>query len=225
MDIKEILSKCDHTLLLQGSTWAEIKAICDDGIKFGCASVCIPASFVKRAKEYVSDRLAICTVIGFPNGYSTTAVKVFETADAIKNGADEIDMVINVGALKDKQYDEILAEINAIKAACDGKLEGGMIRGLIAAIFCGVLMYAAVKTYALRGTLVGIIFCIPTFILCGFEHSVADMYYFAVASFGGFDPMSILFVLVIVVGNTLGGWLLPVLMRLGKGKETENESK
>ncbi|MBP3401789.1 MAG: deoxyribose-phosphate aldolase [Clostridia bacterium] len=122
MDIKEILSKCDHTLLLQGSTWEEIRAICDDGIKFGCASVCIPASFVKRAKDYVGDRLAICTVIGFPNGYSTTAVKVFETADAIKNGADEIDMVINVGALKDKQYDEILAEINAIKAACDGKI-------------------------------------------------------------------------------------------------------
>ena len=100
----------------------EIKAICDDGIKFGCASVCIPASFVKRAKDYVGDRLAICTVIGFPNGYSTTAVKVFETADAIKNGADEIDMVINIGDLKDKRYDEILAEINAIKAACDGKI-------------------------------------------------------------------------------------------------------
>ena len=122
MDIKEILSKCDHTLLLQGSTWEEIRAICDDGIKFGCASVCIPASFVKRAKDYVGERLAICTVIGFPNGYSTTAVKVFETADAIKNGADEIDMVINIGMLKDKQYDDILAEINAIKAACDGKI-------------------------------------------------------------------------------------------------------
>ncbi len=122
MDIKEILSKCDHTLLLQGSTWEEIRAICDDGIKFGCASVCIPASFVKRAKDYVGERLAICTVIGFPNGYSTTAVKVFETADAIKNGADEIDMVINIGALKDKQYKEILDEINAIKAACDGKI-------------------------------------------------------------------------------------------------------
>ena len=122
MEIKEILSKCDHTLLLQGSTWEQIKAICDDGIKFSCASVCIPASFVKRAKEYVGDRLAICTVIGFANGYSTTAVKVFETADAIKNGADEIDMVINIGDLKDKRYDEILAEINAIKAACDGKI-------------------------------------------------------------------------------------------------------
>ena len=122
MNIQDILKKCDHTLLLQGSTWAEIKAICDDGIKFGCASVCIPASFVKRAKDYVGERLAICTVIGFPNGYSTTAVKVFETADAIKNGADEIDMVINIGALKDKQYEDILAEINAIKAACDGKI-------------------------------------------------------------------------------------------------------
>ena len=111
------------------------------------------------------------------------------------------------------------------KAACDGKLEGGMLKGFIAAIFCGVLMYAAVKTYAKGKTLVGIIFCIPTFILCGFEHSVADMYYFTVASFGGFDPMSILFVLVAVVGNTLGGWLLPVLIRLGKEKDTENEAK
>ena len=122
MEIKNILSKCDHTLLLQGSTWEQIKAICDDGIKFGCASVCIPASFVKRAKDYVGERLAICTVIGFPNGYSTTATKVYETADAIKNGADEIDMVINIGDLKDKRYDEILDEINAIKTACDGKI-------------------------------------------------------------------------------------------------------
>ena len=122
MELKTILSKCDHTLLLQGSTWEEIKAICDDGIKFGCASVCIPASFVKRAKDYVGERLAICTVIGFPNGYSTTAVKVFETADAISNGADEIDMVINIGDLKDKRYNVILEEINAIKAACQGKI-------------------------------------------------------------------------------------------------------
>ena len=122
MNINEILANCDHTLLLQGSTWEEIKGICDDGIKFGCASVCIPASFVKRAKEYVGDKLAICTVIGFPNGYSTTAVKVFETADAIANGADEIDMVINIGDLKDKRYDEILAEINAIKGACNGNI-------------------------------------------------------------------------------------------------------
>ena len=122
MELKHILSKCDHTLLLQGSTWEEIKAICDDGIKFGTASVCIPASFVKRAKTYVGDKLAICTVIGFPNGYSTTATKVFETADAIENGADEIDMVINIGDLKDKRYDVILGEINAIKAACNGKI-------------------------------------------------------------------------------------------------------
>lgn len=122
MELKEILSKCDHTLLLQGSTWEEIKGICDDGIKFGCASVCIPASFVKRAKDYVGDRLAICTVIGFPNGYSTTEVKVFETADAVANGADEIDMVINIGDLKDKRGDHILHEINAIKEACDGRI-------------------------------------------------------------------------------------------------------
>lgn len=122
MELKTILSKCDHTLLLQGSTWEEIKGICDDGIKYSCASVCIPASFVKRAKEYVGEKLQICTVIGFPNGYSTTAVKVYETADAIKNGADEIDMVINIGDLKDKRYDVILDEINAIKAACQGKI-------------------------------------------------------------------------------------------------------
>ena len=122
MKINEILAKCDHTLLLQGSTWEEIRGICDDGIKFSCASVCIPASFVKRAKDYVGEALQICTVIGFPNGYSTTAVKVYETADAIKNGADEIDMVINIGDLKDGRYDEILTEINAIKAACNGKI-------------------------------------------------------------------------------------------------------
>ena len=122
MELKTILSKCDHTLLLQGSTWEEIKGICDDGIKYSCASVCIPASFVKRAKDYVGEKLQICTVIGFPNGYSTTAVKVYETADAIKNGADEIDMVINIGDLKDKRYDFILDEINAIKAACNGKI-------------------------------------------------------------------------------------------------------
>ena len=122
MDIREILSKVDHTLLSQNATWEEIKSICDDGIKYETASVCIPASFVKQAKEYVGEKLAICTVIGFPNGYSTTATKVFETADAVKNGADEIDMVINVGWLKDKKHNEILNEINAIKDACDGKL-------------------------------------------------------------------------------------------------------
>lgn len=122
MEIKEILNKVDHTLLSQGATWEEIKSICDDGMKYVTASVCIPASFVKQAKEYVQDKLAICTVIGFPNGYLTTATKVFETADAVKNGADEIDMVINVGWLKDKKYDEILNEINAIKEACNGKV-------------------------------------------------------------------------------------------------------
>lgn len=122
MEIKEILAVCDHTLLSVQATWDEIRAVCDDGMKFGTASVCIPAAYVKRAKEYVGDRLAICTVIGFPNGYSTTATKVYETADAIKNGADEIDMVINVGMLKDKMYAEILDEIKAIKAACGEKI-------------------------------------------------------------------------------------------------------
>lgn len=122
MDIKEILSKVDHTLLSQNATWNEIKKICDDGIKYGTASVCIPASFVKEAKEYVGDRLPICTVIGFPNGYSTTASKCFEAEDAVKNGADEVDMVINVGWLKGKKYDCILNEINAVKDACCGKL-------------------------------------------------------------------------------------------------------
>lgn len=122
MEIKNILSKVDHTLLAQSATWSEIKAICDDGMKYETASVCIPASYVKQAKEYCGDKLAICTVIGFPNGYSTTATKVFETADAVANGADEIDMVINIGWLKDKKYDDLLAEINAIKDACNGKI-------------------------------------------------------------------------------------------------------
>ncbi|MBQ6065195.1 MAG: deoxyribose-phosphate aldolase [Clostridia bacterium] len=122
MDIKEILSKCDHTLLSQTATWDQIKAICDDGMNYATASVCIPASYVKQAKDYVGDKLAICTVIGFPNGYSTTAAKCFETADAVKNGADEIDMVINIGWLKDKRYDDLLNEIKAVKEACGGKL-------------------------------------------------------------------------------------------------------
>lgn len=122
MDINKILSKVDHTLLKQSATWDEIKAICDDGIKYKTASVCIPASFVKRAKDYVGDKVKICTVIGFPNGYSTTATKVFETRDAIYNGADEIDMVINIGDLKDGNYDAILNEIKAIKLACDTKI-------------------------------------------------------------------------------------------------------
>ena len=122
MEIKEILAVCDHTLLAQDATWEQIRAICDDGIRYGTASVCIPAGYVKQAKEYVGDRLAICTVIGFPNGYSTTAAKCFETADAVANGADEIDMVINIGWLKDKRYDDLLAEIRAVKEACAGRL-------------------------------------------------------------------------------------------------------
>ena len=122
MDIKKILSACDHTLLSQSATWEDIRAICDDGIKYGTASVCIPPSFVLRAKQYVGDRLAICTVIGFPNGYSTTGTKVYEAQDAVRRGADEIDMVINIGMLKEGRYDDILTEINAIKAACDGRL-------------------------------------------------------------------------------------------------------
>ena len=122
MELKDILAKCDHTLLGQASTWADIKGICDDGMRFSTASVCIPASFVKQAKEYTGDRLAICTVIGFPNGYSTTAVKCFEASDAVDNGADEIDMVINIGWAKEGKWAEITSEIAAIKAACKGKL-------------------------------------------------------------------------------------------------------
>lgn len=122
MDIKEILSRVDHTLLSQSATWNEIKAICDDGIKYGCASVCIPPSYVKKAKEYVGDSLKLCTVIGFPNGYNTTAVKCFEAAEAVKEGADEIDMVINIGMLKDKRYEDVLSEIKAVKQSCGGKL-------------------------------------------------------------------------------------------------------
>ena len=118
MNTEEMLKHVDHTLLLQGATWAEIKKICDDAMKYHTASVCIPASYVKQAKEYMGDRMNICTVIGFPNGYSTTAVKVFEAKDAIANGAVEIDMVINIGWLKDGRYDDILTEIKALKAAC-----------------------------------------------------------------------------------------------------------
>jgi deoxyribose-phosphate aldolase len=118
MDVQTILSAVDHTLLQQTATWAEIKQICDDGVAYGCASVCIPASYVKQAADYLGDKLAVCTVIGFPNGYSTTAVKVFETQDAIANGAREIDMVINIGWVKDRRWDDLLAEIRAVKSAC-----------------------------------------------------------------------------------------------------------
>lgn len=122
MDRCEILSMVDHTLLDRAATWEQIKAICDDGLRFSTASVCIPPSYVKEAAEYLGGRLPVCTVIGFPNGYNTTAVKCAETAEAVKNGADEIDMVINIGMLKDKRYDDILDEINAVKDACNGKL-------------------------------------------------------------------------------------------------------
>lgn len=122
MELTEILAKCDHTLLSQEATLAQIKAICDDGIRYKTASVCIPPSYVREAKEYVGDKLPICTVIGFPNGYSTTATKVFETKDAVENGADEIDMVINIGWLKDCRYSDVFDEISAVRAACKGKI-------------------------------------------------------------------------------------------------------
>ena len=122
MEKKDILKKVDHTLLSQKATWGEIREILDDAMKYEVASACIPAAYVKQASEYVEGKLPICTVIGFPNGYSTTAVKVFEAKDAIANGAEEIDMVINVGFLKDKRYDEIEAEIRQIHEACDGKI-------------------------------------------------------------------------------------------------------
>lgn len=122
MDKREILKRLDHTLLKQTATWEQIKKICDDGVAYQTASVCIPPCFVKQAKEYVNGGVAICTVIGFPNGNMTTAAKVFETSDAIKNGADEIDMVINVGDVKAGLYDKVCDEIKAIKAACDGKI-------------------------------------------------------------------------------------------------------
>ncbi len=122
MDIKEILKYVDHTLLKQESTWEQMKIICDDAMKFSTASVCVPPSFVKQCKDYCGDNMKICTVIGFPNGYNTTAVKVFETEDAVKNGADEIDMVINIGWAKERNFDLIKEEIEAIKTACDGKI-------------------------------------------------------------------------------------------------------
>ena len=122
MDNKEILKHVDHTLLAQGATWDEIRKICDDAIEYGTASVCIPPSYVKQAKEYVGDKMAVCTVIGFPNGYSTTKTKEFETKDALANGADEIDMVINIGWVKDKKYDLVEDEIRTLKAACKDKI-------------------------------------------------------------------------------------------------------
>ena len=129
MDVKEILKHVDHTLLKQTATWEDIKQICDDGIKYGCASVCIPQTYVNHAAHYVAEQqhygfgqLPICTVIGFPNGYDTTAAKCFEAEDAVKNGADEIDMVINLGWVKEGQYDKILQEINSVKISCHGNI-------------------------------------------------------------------------------------------------------
>ena len=120
--MKEILKHVDHTLLLQGATWEEIKQICDDAMKYETASVCIAPSYVKQAAEYMGDKMAVCTVIGFPNGYMTTKAKEFETKDALENGASEIDMVINIGWLKDKKYDLIENEIKALKAVCKDKI-------------------------------------------------------------------------------------------------------
>ncbi len=122
MKLSEILAKCDHTLLAQTATWTEIKAICDDAIRYGCASACIPASFVKQAKTYAGNQLPICTVIGFPNGYDTTAAKCFMADNAVENGADEIDMVINIGWAKEGRWEDITREIADVKNSCHGRL-------------------------------------------------------------------------------------------------------
>ena len=122
MEISEILSKCDHTLLSPAATWADIKAICDDGIKYKTASVCIPASFVQQAKAYTEGKLPICTVIGFPNGYATTASKCFMAYDAVTHGADEVDMVVNIGWVKEGKFDAVTEEIRQVKAHCCGKI-------------------------------------------------------------------------------------------------------
>ncbi len=122
MELSKILAACDHTLLAQTATWADIKAICDDGMKYRTASVCIPASFVKQAKDYAGDKLTVCTVIGFPNGYDTTASKCFMATDAVDNGAGEVDMVINIGWAKEGKWPEITQEIAAVKKACKGRL-------------------------------------------------------------------------------------------------------
>lgn len=122
MNSKDILKYVDHTLLSQTASWEEIRELCDDAVKYGTASVCIPPSYVKQVKDYVQDKMAVCTVIGFPNGYATTAAKVFETQDAVKNGADEIDMVINLGWVKDRNYEEVKEEIRQIKQACQGRI-------------------------------------------------------------------------------------------------------
>lgn len=122
MELHDILAKCDHTLLTPTATWEQIQALCDEGMEYQTASVCIPASYVNRAKKYVGNKLAICTVIGFPNGYDTTNAKCFMASDAVDNGAEEIDMVINLGWVKDGKFDLVLQEIKAVKASCKGKL-------------------------------------------------------------------------------------------------------
>lgn len=122
MDVQEILKRVDHTLLTQTATWEEIRALCDDGVRFQTASVCIPPCYVQRAKAYLGNRLPVCTVIGFPNGYSTPAAKAFEAAEAVKNGADEIDMVVNLGLVRDRRWDDLLDEILAVRDACRGKI-------------------------------------------------------------------------------------------------------
>ena len=122
MDLNDILSKCDHTLLSPTATWDDIRALCDDGIRFGTASVCIPASYVRQAKLYVGGKLPICTVIGFPNGYDTTAAKCFMAMDAVSNGADEVDMVVDLGWVKDGRFDELRDQIASVKAACGDKI-------------------------------------------------------------------------------------------------------
>ena len=122
MELKEILKRCDHTLLSPTAAWDEIREACDDGIRYGCASVCIPASCVRQAADYAAGRVPVCTVVGFPNGYDTTAAKCFMAADAVENGADEVDMVINLGWVKDGKYGDVLREIQAVKAACGGKI-------------------------------------------------------------------------------------------------------
>ena len=122
MELKDILSKCDHTLLTQTAAWEEIQTLCDEGIRYGCASVCIPASYVRQAAEYAAGRIPVCTVIGFPNGYDTSAAKCFMAKDAVDNGADEVDMVINLGWVKDRRWEDLLSEIRAVKAACGSKV-------------------------------------------------------------------------------------------------------
>ncbi len=149
MNKNEILKKVDHTVLAQTTTWEQIKNICDDGIKYNVASVCIPPSYVKDAKKYVGDKIKVCTVIGFPNGYNTTNVKVYETLSAIEEGADEIDMVINLGWLKDKKYGDIEKEIKAIKNVCGERvlkviIETCLLTDEEKTIMCGIVKNAGV---------------------------------------------------------------------------------